>query len=176
MSSYSVNLDTVFGRLELRRKHSATEGNKVPLPMCESHIERALLAALACGAPSAWRLARKEGFVALSLNVGAEEIVAGLMRALRSGWLVAAAPGDGGNRDDKSAAVWAAYDTLQARFGKEFRVAMRTHRIVGQEAVASVREAEDYDVVPAAEAAALIVRMAVSAGAGRWQAAATTLA
>ena len=40
---------------------------------------------------------------------------------------------------------------FQARFGKEFNVAMRRHRIVGREQVADIRQNEDYDVVPAAE-------------------------
>jgi hypothetical protein len=177
MSSHSVTLDTVFGQLELRRKHSSAEQNKIPLPVCAGHIERALQSTLAFGAAgSVWRLARKEGFVALSPSVDAVELVAGLMHALRCGWLVAVAPGGDRDKDNKSAEVWAAYDVLQSRFGKEFHVSMRKHRIVGQEMVATVRQAEDYDVVPASEAAALIVRMATSAGAGRWQAAAALLA
>lgn len=53
---------------------------------------------------------------------------------------------------------------------------MRTHRIAGREQVSEIRQSADYDVVPAVEAAAVIARLAATAGGGPWQAAAATLA
>ena len=170
-----VVLDTIHGKLELRRPRSPLDQNKVSLSMCEGAIERALYDALAWGNPlGVMNLSDKDGFVRIRVFTPPKDIVAGLMAALHAGRLVVGVA-DEGIEDGVEGAAWSAYHVFQARFGKEFNVAMRRHRLAGRDQVASIRQAEDFDVVPALEAAAVVTRMATSAGAGPWQSAAATL-
>lgn len=177
MSSQTVTLETIFGVLELRPRRGPSDENKVPVAMCEGSVERALQDALAWGnALAVLNLARDGGFIRLAFGIDDEEVVTGLMDALRGGQLVVAAAGMTGTADDHESVVWAAYYAFASRFGKEFNLALRRHRIVAREQVADIRQANDYDVVSATEAAAVVVGLSKSAGVGPWQAAATILA
>jgi hypothetical protein len=176
MSSQAVILETIFGPLELRPRRGPSDEGKVSIAMCEESVERALHKELTRGNAHALKdLAREEAVVRSGFGIDDDEIVAGLMQALRTGRLVAAAPGMTAGADDQKNEAWAAYYAFQARFGKEFNVAMRRHRIVGREQVADIRQNEDYDVVPAVEAAAVLERLAKTVGVGPWQAATVTL-
>lgn len=178
MDSKPIILKTIFGSLELRVRRSATDVSKYDFAFCGDVVERALRAEMKYGdMPGLYRLARKEGFVRLAVGTTADDIVLGLMNALKYGWVVAASPGGGGGQHDaEDTAAWSAYYALQARFGKEFHLSTRKHRIVGQEQVPEIRQTADYDVVPAAEATEVINRLAKTAGVGPWQAAAATIA
>jgi hypothetical protein len=176
MSSQAVILETIFGPLELRPRRGPSDEGKVSVAMCEESVERALHKELTRGNSHAVKdLASEEAVVRSGFGIDNDELVAGLKQALRTGRLVAAAPGMAAGGDAQKNAGWEAYYVFQARFGKEFNVAMRRHRIVGREQVADIRQNEDYDVVPAVEAAAVLERLAKTVGVGPWQAATATL-
>lgn len=173
----NVTLDTIFGPLEVRRRRSASDTNKIPPDTCGFAVEQALRDVLAWGnRMPLLGLVHRDALMLPSFGTDEDQTVAAVMDALRRGALIVASPEGVGSEGDAAQAVWSAYYTFQARFGKEFNVGMRRHRLAGREQVPNIRQAEDYDVVPAAEAAAMVVSLSRSAGAGQWHNAALTLA
>lgn len=178
MSASPVILQTVFGSLELRRATTPFSQSMIPLALGADSIRRALEEALADGdSMSVMNLALECGVIDSAFGIDDEAVVAALMGALEGGQFVAVAPGAGaGAQDEETGAQWSAYYEFQARVGKEFMLALRKHRVVPSAQVQEIRQSEDYDVVAAAEASAIIVRQAKSSGGKPAQAAAETLA
>jgi hypothetical protein len=162
-----IALVTLSGAFELRRP-SASEDTKTSTGSpSQSELERILR-----------EQARWQRLVMVGLLQGlggsksawltdGELVVRDVMHALKRGRLVVAAPSEGSRADSADAAAWGAFDEFQATVGREFQVATRTHRLVPRDRVDAVRQSSDFDVVPVAEASAIVSSQAKTKGGGQ---------
>lgn len=172
MSARSLTLQLLAGDFELRRPHSPDESSAVSVDVHEFDVRWALREAVRWRHMEALDLLEGLGLISPALFTAPEMMEAPLLEALRWGRLVLARPGS----MSPSEPGWDAFNAFQARFGREFVVGMQVHRLVSRYAVAEVRREREYDVVPAAEAAQIVVRQGRSAGRGPVEAFAKTLA
>lgn len=171
----AVTIDTLAGPFELRAGVPG-ERSAVSLPMRARDVEYSLRAALPKQRLAMIDLVQKWGTLRPEWLTDREQLIQALMRGLDGGRLVVTALSDGGaSSDGGNDRAWAAYSAFQARVGREFQVAMRSHRLVPRERVASAREQTDLDVVPATEAVNVIVSVAKTKSGGNLDATLTTL-
>lgn len=169
-----ISLQTLWGPLELRRRQGG-EANVVGLHLCESEVTRALARAAARTPADVVALAHEMSIWNPMLNADLLDLQTGLLKALKAGRLVVAKPGEGGVTDAEGA-LWTAFETFRGHFGREFNIQMRVHRLTTRETAAELRREQDYDIVPAAEASGIVLRLGQTAGVGPVQAAGKMLA
>ena len=174
MTSQNLTLTTLSGLYELRRPRSLGDGSAMSFDLSGHDIEQAVRSAVSRNGMQAWALLQELGAFGPSLISAPELMVSTFMEALKWGRLVLAR--DGGSRTDDTDPLWLAYDAFIAQVGREFMVGMRAHRLASREYADELRREANYDVVPAPEAAALILRLGQSAGAGPGRTAAAPLA
>lgn len=157
MSSSTLTIETFWGPLELRVSQSRGE----PKEAFPFEVHGPYLSACVRGAfeKSPLRARRLADDVAWRLSVAPEDPLGVLLSALRDGLLIAATSGDTADADSQGI-DGQAFRALRARLGPVFHLGMRRHRLVPRDQVESVRASDDYDVVPATEAASALLRMA----------------
>ncbi len=171
MRAPRLEVKTLMGPLELRPPAFPGERSAVSIFLAGKVLEQSLRQAIDAN-PLPVRDLLAPGQLALMPR---GSVVPELINCLHSGRLVLATPGEGRGGDDPADRAWAAYDAFRAAFGREFSVSMRTHRLVSRERAADVRREADFDVVPAAEAAEIVLRLAKTRGGGALQAQAEVL-
>ncbi|MCG5053674.1 MAG: hypothetical protein KA712_11990 [Myxococcales bacterium] len=151
----AIRIENIFGSFELRRPVRPGEDSAVSFNLPDRALEQALRQAVDWHPGAAWDLIDQLGEFSPRIVADSELMVGVLVKALRWGRLVLAREGNS-ESDDPADRSWAAYDTFVALFGREFLVGMRAHRLVGRESAIEIRREADYDVVPAAEAQAIV--------------------
>lgn len=151
-------IETFWGPLELRQPRGQGERTAVMYDVHESYLGARVREAFQASPLQARRLASA---VAWHLSPPDADPMNVLLSALRAGLLIVAKPGNAAGFESQSAEA-RAFRALRARFGPVFHLGMRRHRLVPRDQVDAVRMADDYDVVPAAEAAPVLLRMAES--------------
>ncbi|MCG5053673.1 MAG: hypothetical protein KA712_11985 [Myxococcales bacterium] len=151
----AIRIENIFGSFELRRPVRPGEDSAVSFNLPDRALEQALRQAVDWHPGAAWDLIDQLGEFSPRIVAAPELMVGVLVEALRWGRLVLAGEGNS-ESDDPADRSWAAYDTFVALFGREFLVGMRAHRLVSRESAIEIRRGADYDVVPAAEAQAIV--------------------
>ena len=164
-----MRLNTLWGKLELRRPRTASEKSVVSLFLCEAEVERSLRQALVWDAQGAsdlldWGARRQIGTLSWQ-----EPVIAALIDQLRWGRLVLASDGDGSDAETNDPS-WEAYEAFGAAFGRQFMIDTREYRLVSSDRAAELRREADYDVVPVEEARSIVLGLAKARKPGPLQA------
>lgn len=152
-------LQLLCGSFELRRALHPGEEDSPGLSPWSSDLEHGIREAARWNTMAAMDLLEEIGELSPGLFSERDLIFSRLMEAVRWRRLVVAAPGVSAS-DDPTDRSWDAYDAFIAQAGRTFVVAGRSHRLVSRGLADDLRKKADHDVVPVAEAKALVKHQA----------------
>lgn len=157
MKDKPLILDLLSGPFEVRRPRMPGEEHALSPVSYERQIMDALKAAVRLQPIAIWDLLFSLARVGSFTNDGAvaEEIMASLHR----GALILARPG-AGDESDADRPLLTALKAFRSYFGREFHIGVRKHRLVFRQAADELRRKGEYDVVPAGQAAQMVLDLA----------------